>query len=57
MDELRALGLDLAKPPAELRLNLALHPLPPHHLQLAEAPHRRHRSATAPGGRRQWRRL
>jgi hypothetical protein len=65
MDELGALGLDPAEPPAERRLDLALHrvrlvaghPPPPHHLRVAEAPRRRHPSSPAPaparGGLRQ----
>jgi hypothetical protein len=60
MDELGALGLDPAEPPAEGRLDLALHrvclvaghPPPPLHLRVAEAQRRRHPSAAAPGGRR-----
>jgi hypothetical protein len=66
MDELGALGLDPTEPPAERRLDLALHrvrlvaghPPPPHHLRVAEAPRRRHPSAPtpAPGRRRQRRR-
>ena len=63
MDELGALGLDPAEPPAERCLDLALHrvglvarhPPPPLHLRVAEAP-RRPRPAAAPGGRRQRRR-
>lgn len=65
MDEFGALGLDPAEPPAEGRLDLALHrvglvaghPPPPLHLRVAEAPRRRHPSASpGPGGRRQRRR-
>jgi hypothetical protein len=50
MDELGALGLDPMEPLAERRIDLVLqrvclvagHPLPPHHLRVAEAPRRRH---------------
>jgi len=65
MDELGALGLDPAEPPAERCLDFALHrvglvarhPPPPLHLRVAEAPRRpRPSAAAAPGGYRQRRR-